>query len=966
MKFVSIVFLLTSSIAWAQAPGGAAVNGRITGIVIDGSSQQPVEFATVALNDPKTNKPVNGSVCDEKGRFTITKVDAGSYMLAISFIGYETYTAAVEVTEKKSVIAMGTIKISPVATELKEVVVEGQRSLVEEKVDRTVYNAENDATARGGDATDVLRRVPMLSVDLDGNVSLRGNSNIRVLINNKPSTIAASSVADALKQIPADQIKSVEVITSPSARYDAEGSSGIINIITKKNTLQGATLGVDLGVGLRGSNLGLNGNYRAKKMGFSLGGWGRAGYNIVGAFENQQTTGTAGNETVNIQTADTRRNDLMGRYNLGWDYDINKYNSLNAGVRLGVRNGNTYQDGLTTRRFDNGTLVSSNLRDAISSDLSNTIDMNLDYLRTFDKTGKEFSVSTQYSVNNRENNFQNILFNESTFETLSRIRNDNQSLNEEITVQADYQTPLGSNQIVEVGGKEIIRRVSSDFQFFSAAGEGEYQPATNSNLANVFNYNQDVTAGYLSYTLSTKNAYSLKAGARYEYTRITANFQNATELNTDIPDYGALVPSVNLSKRLNSGRTVKLAYNRRLQRPSIQFLNPNIQAANPLNVTIGNPSLAPEFTDNFEISYNTFIKGTSLNLSSFVRNTNSAIQPVREVRGDTIFTNYQNIGQENAYGLSVFTNATVGKLSLNGGGDVYYATLANNVPDPLYNASNQGWVYSGRVFGSYNLEKGWGLQFFSFYRGRQVNLQGYQGGFGVYSLGARKDFKNKRGSIGFGAENFITPVFRIRSETVSPVINQKSVNELRNMSFRINLSYRIGKMSFDNQRTGRKRRSVNNDDLKDGGGDGGGMGDGGQGGGQGGGGFRPSGNGRQPATAPAAAAPKMPAANPAAVVKAEGKWTYTVESPQGGNGTYTITKDGEKYTGSIKSNRMANETALTNVTVNGNELAYQYELSMGGNTVVIIVKGIITGDTFTGTMTLGQWGSFPVTGKRAQ
>jgi outer membrane receptor protein involved in Fe transport len=267
----------------------------------------------------------------------------------------------------------------------------------------------------------------------------------------------------------------------------------------------------------------------------------------------------------------------------------------------------------------------------------------------------------------------------------------------------------------------------------------------------VFNYDQNITAGYVSYTLNFLKSYSLKAGSRYEYTTITANFRSG-ETDVQIPSYGVLVPSVNLSRKLKNGNTLKAAYNRRIQRPSLQFLNPNIQAANRLNVTVGNPDLGPEFTNNFELSYSTFIKNTSLNFSTFVRNTNNSIGPLRTpLGGDTIQTTYQNIGREDAYGFSLFTNVNISnKLSLNGGVDAYYAVLSNNNPLPEFNASNQGWVYNFRAFGNYTIGKGWGLQLFSFYRGRQVQLQGVQGGFGIYSLSVRKTSRTKKAALASG------------------------------------------------------------------------------------------------------------------------------------------------------------------------------------------------------------------------
>lgn len=956
----------------SDAPQG---HGKITGRVLDAETNQPVEFANIVLINPATTKAIDGTVCDMDGKFTLTKLAEGTYTLTITFIGYETKTIENIAVDKRGEVELPTISLSTGAKVLNEVVVEGQRALIEEKVDRTVYNAEQDATTRGGDATDVLKRVPMLSVDLDGNVSMRGNSNILVLINNKPSTITASSVADALKQIPADQIKSVEVITSPSAKYDAEGSAGIINIITKKNTLEGATLNVDSGIGLRGSNLGLNGNYRRGKMGFSLGGFGRASYNVKGSFENNQVTrnlnGTNDDESDDTfittrQFSDSRRNNLFGRYTLGWDYDINKNNYLAASIRYGVRNGNSYQDNLTRiTSIDPDPSV----QDSKTIDNSGTIDVSLDYTHTYEKPQREISFSTQYSRNNRNNDIFNTYYD--SFDDIdSRTKNVNKNYNQEITAQVDYQTPIQDNQMLEMGAKNIARKVSSDYNFFEADGaDGAYVPAGTTQSNNILNYDQNVSAGYLSYTLTTKNSISIKAGARYEYTVINAAFEDTGESIDDIPSYGVLVPSVNLSKKLKNGNTVKLAYNRRIQRPSIQFLNPNLQIFNNYSERQGNPNLDPEYTNNYELGYSTFIKGTALNFSLFMRNTTGSIQSINQVVQDTIIrTTYDNIGKEDAYGLSVFANVNISnKFTLNGGGDIYYAVLDNQLSDPLFAASNTGWVWSGRMFGNYSLPNNWAIQFFGFYRGNRVQLQGSQGGFGVYSVGFRKEFNEKKASLGFAAENFFTTEMKMRSETHTYTIDQKSLNTMRNMSFRLTFSYRIGKMSFDQPRP-RKRKSVNNDDMKEGGGD---AGDTGGGQNQGGG------NQSSPRTtnnltnrAVGNQSQKLAQTKTATVpdslaVNAAGTWSYTVESLQGATtGSFALTKENNTYTGTINSARTPEPTALASTTVNGNELTTNYTMNFNGNSVPVTIKGTIIENNFEGTLSLGTLGSMPIKATR--
>lgn len=812
-----------------QTPKG---NSKISGTVVDSTTNKSVEFASVALVDKNTNKPVDGTMADEKGKFTLNKVAAGSFLLQITFIGYNTKTVDVKLNKGQD-LDLGNILISSSAKMLNEVTVTGQAALIEEKVDRLVYNADKDITAKGGDAADVLRKVPLLTVDLDGNVSLRGSQNIRVLINNKPSTIIASSVADALKQIPADQIKTVEVITSPSAKYDAEGSGGIINIITKKNNLQGLSLNIDGGIGNRGSMLGLNGSYRKGKGGVTLGGFGRGIYNTITKSSLDQTSTVNGVSTLTRQTGDGSSEGLFGQYNLGFDYDLAKNQSLTAGVRYGVRNFTTQQD-LITRLYNNGVLNpdASSRRDVDAKNLSGTVDVNLDYLHTFKKPQQEWSISTLYSRNDLDNNFDANLMNMDGTPT-SRQRNLNSNINQEFTLQSDYQTPIKKNQMLEFGAKGILREVTSNYKFLMAGNSGDYTIEINQPQG-ALTYHQNIAAAYSSYTYTTKKRYTLKGGLRYEHTFIDASTTEGGPIG--VADYGVLVPSINASKTIK-GTTVKLAYNKRIQRPGLQQLNPNFNSANPQNITVGDPSLRPEITDNFELTLSKNIKKTFVNASFFGRVTNNAITQVR-VPSDTlegaIITTFRNIGRQHAYGTNIFANvAATSKINVGIFANIIYNTLSGEVlgiDNVSQKVTNSGFTVSGGLFSQATFKNGWGAQAFGFMQGNQVQLQGNQGGFAFYTVGIKKEFKNKKGSLGLAGENFFNKRFTINSELKSPQFNQVSNIYMYNRGVRLTFSYKIGKMTVDAPK--KKARSVNNDDVKSDGQGGGTQGGGTPGGGQ--------------------------------------------------------------------------------------------------------------------------------------
>lgn len=812
-------------------------NGRISGIIVDSVSNKPVEYATVAIFDIKTGKPVDGTVTDLKGAFLLKGVPDGDFKFVVSFIGYKNFEMAkITIGKGNKEKNLGNVSLPPDVRTLAEVTVVGEKAIIEDKVDRLVYNAERDLSNSGGDAGDVLRKVPMLSVDLDGNVSMRGSQNIRVLINGKPSTIVANSVADALKMIPSDQIKTIEVITSPSAKYDAEGSAGIINIITKKNNLQGITGSIDVAGGNRSSNLFGNVNLRTKKLGVSVNAGGRMMYPPTGGYID------ISRQLVNGQTLRTRQENNgqqlggFGNAQLTLDYSPTAKDNVTFSVRNSRRAFNL-ENNQQSYAFVGAIKTPSFGNQIDTKNMGNNLDMNLDYTRKFEKENKEFSILAQFSQNKGDNSYtRNQYQGASVGEISYQENNPNKSLTQEKTLQIDYQDPLSRYVQIETGAKMILRHIESDYRFnYDSSGRGNY--IANPLRTNVFSYDQNVYSGYLSFLFQTKNKWGFKPGLRYEYTQLAAKYQDAPE--TDLPDFGSIIPSLTISKSLKGGKTIRVSYNRRIQRPSIQYLNPNVSQSDPFNISFGNPNLDPEYTNNFEVNLSTFFKTTTLNFSAYTRMTDNSIETVRYRGGQELFnqltqsqgvstgsvvinnnsllTTFQNIGSNRAYGFNVFAMVKpITGLTINGNVDVRYITLKSSA----LGISNQNWTFN--LFGQvqYQLGKNWSAQMFGFGRARDIQLQGTQGGFMGYSFNLLKEFKKQQASLGFGAENFLQNAFKQRtnlsSNTPGNVFTQEQVNFMYNRGFRVTFRKRFGKMSFDGNFFQRKK-SVNNDDTKQGG-----------------------------------------------------------------------------------------------------------------------------------------------------
>lgn len=794
-------FLLTIAVLTATTCLSYAQQIKISGFLLDSAVAKPVEFATIALL--KNGKIIQGVNSDSKGHFVFTKVEKGEYAIQASLMGYVTKTIDKVVAASED-IEIGIIKLAPTVQNLSEVTVTEQKALFEEKADRMVYNAEKDISIKGGDATDVLKKIPSVAVDIEGNVQLRGSSNIKVLINNKPSSIVARSVSDALKQIPADIIKQVEVITSPSAKYDAEGTAGIINIITKKNTLRGTSGSVSPNFGQWNTWQNATINHRMKAINISANG----GFND---WKNkrfmQLRRGFTNGDTLINQDQPQRimgnGKNFYGTLNVDWDVD-----SLN---RIGA--GFNYYNGANTNNFDMEFTESDpgSIRQYFRRDMSRTYDwagatVNLDYTRLFKKPKKELTLLMMYSFEGEDSDYLSNLLNRGNT-VYYREKSYNISNNKEGTIQLDFTNPLDSISTLELGSKTIFRQILSDYRISSASdGLTDFQDMP--ELANIFDYAQQVTSAYAVYTRTPKKRWGINLGARYEHTFIQANFLNGTASFSN--NYGNLIPSVSLSRSIKKDQQLRLSYTQRIQRPQFYYLNPYINQADSKNQYGGNPYLKPELTHSIEANYSISIKQTSFNASFFLRQTNNAIESINTVDTSGVLTQiFQNVAQNSAYGLNLSANTKIIKQwSVNGSLNVFYNVLESQE----LKTRNADWMYRINLNSSIDFGKGIKAQLFGFYNSARVNLQGKYGAFGFYNMVLQKEVLKKKGTIGFGYDNPFNRRIKWRNDFVGPNFVQIQDVAMYRRGWRINLKYEFGQMSSGP----RQKKRISNDDKKGG------------------------------------------------------------------------------------------------------------------------------------------------------
>ncbi len=768
----------------------AALKATIRGVLRDSATKEPLPYVSLSLY--RGEKLVAGALSDQKGAFALQEVPVGRYRLRVQPLGYAPTEKLIETTPLRPDLNLGTLYLTETGVELATVEIQADRSPIEYQPEKIVYSPEKDATLQGGDAIDVLRKVPAVNIDLDGNIQVRGSGAVRIYVDGKPSLLFANSPSDALRAVPADQIERVELITNPSARYEAEGAV-ILNIVLKRNRLDGLSISANAGITNQFANGSLTLGAKAGRVSHSLNLGGRYRYAGTGYTNFYRLQETPTGPQVLLQEGDFLPRRFATNAFYGGDFVRNAAQTFSWGIN--------FRDLRFDRRQDLRVRWEGGPWDGISYTRAARfpqddwgINANLDYThRSPTRPGTELFLSVQGGYGQRTQRY--------TLDQLSAVdtfflreRSSNQGPSWEGQLQADYTRPMGTHWKLETGVRLNLRGLGTGF-FYERYDRSAETFLLLPGRQDTLTYTQWVPAAYASLAWA-RDRWLVKTGLRYEYT-----YNDALFLGGTLPvrqRYQNLFPNLLLSYSLKGLFPLQLSYSQRIRRPWLRELNPFVDASDPRNIQYGNPNLDPELTHALELSLFPYV-------SLFARYTSQSVEEYTFVdQAGITQTTFLNAGKRGFYGVNLFWRRTFlrDKITLQANGELAWVDLQADLG--RYIQRNSGWQYAVRGSLQWKPASSWLVELSGNYNSPRVSLQGLRPVFMFQELGVRKVFAEGRWSVGAILYNPFYQYLRFYTRLSGPGFFQESTTGVPFRLFGVQVRYQRTKAG---ENFWRRRRS---------------------------------------------------------------------------------------------------------------------------------------------------------------
>ena len=814
LKFIILITLLFSTLIIYSQDRQAINKIKISGKIVDKSTNQPLEYATITLISLKNTKATTGGITDGKGEFNF-EASPGIYNIKVEFISFKPQ----EIIQKTLVenTNLGTFLLIEDATQLNEVVIRSEKTTVEIKLDKKVYNVGNDLMVKGGTVSDVLDNIPSVSVDVEGNISLRGNENVRVLIDGKPSN--AINISEALKIIPADAIDKVEVITNPSARYDAEGGGGILNIILKKGKTNGLN-GVFLATTGYPDNHGLSGTVNFKSEEFNI--FTTQGYN----YRSNPGNAIVNSNYLNLDNSpknyvyETRDNSRLNsgyNGNFGVEWNLDKSTSWTNIVNYRKSSGDNV-DFILQDNY-NQNFIYDYTRNRINNEDSNSknIEFTTNLTKKFKKEGHKLTIDGSFSSNTDINSA--LITDTATNSIITKLDNtfNNQKQSRNL-IFTDYVLPLGKSSQFEAGYRGDFSELITNYQVLNDG-------VVNNSFTNTLQYKEKVNAFYTQ--LGTKyKKMSVLLGLRFEDSNIDINQLATSDFNKR--KYGNLFPSAFFTYEISDKSSTSLSYSKRIQRPRGRQINPFNNLSSNTNIFIGNPGLNPALTDALDFGYLKRFTKVTLSTSLYVNKTTNSFQFVRSETGTfingvpIIKSSPINLATEYRAGFEFTLNYNPYKWwKLNSNfnffrvetqGDFNFTNFVGTVINQNFDNITSSW--STRLTSKINLPSKIDWQTNLNYNGPQNNAQGKSIGIFAANLAFSKDILKDKATISFNVSDVFNSRKRIMETFIPGLVDSYTEMQWRERQFTLSFTYRFNKSKNEKEKQPKRNQDNEGGDFQ--------------------------------------------------------------------------------------------------------------------------------------------------------